>query len=209
MNEKSRVRQGLFPWRRLMDSIRLQTVRMVSSPDKKLLQRAQAGDSDAFGQVVDLCYEQIFRFAVKYTGHRQDAEDVAQLACIKLATAITSYRFEAAFSSWLYTLVLNCARDWYRQQQRDSRRDVWDGSQSEYGDVPVQGGEESVIYLRQVLAQVQSMGEEFFDTLVLVAGEGLSHKAVADLLGVKESTVSWRIHEIRKRLASARAQEEV
>jgi RNA polymerase sigma-70 factor (ECF subfamily) len=134
---------------------------------------------------------------MKYTAHRQDAEDIAQQACIKLATAIGTYRFKAAFSSWLYRLVLNCAHDWHRQQSRHVG-----------GELPEDGGEgaedhggESQIYLQQVLSRVDAMGEGLRDALVLVVGEGLSHAEAADLLGVKESTISWRLHEVRKRLA--------
>jgi RNA polymerase sigma-70 factor (ECF subfamily) len=175
----------------------------MMSPDKPTLQRAMDGDGAAFGEVVDICYDSIFRFAMKYTGVRQDAEDVAQLACIKLATAIRSYRFEAAFTTWLYVLVLNCARDWYRQQNRHRGDEV----RIEHLVSAVDSDGESQVYLRQVLAQVATMGEGFRDTLVLVAGEGMNHAEAAALLGVKESTVSWRLHEIRRRLAAAQVQE--
>lgn len=170
------------------------------SPDEETLKRAVNGDSAAFSKVVDLCYGSIFRFAMKYTGHRQDAEDIAQQACIKLGKSIRSFRFEAAFSSWLYPLVLNCARDWYRQQTRHQ-------SAADQEHVVEQGAStagESQIYLGQVLRQVEFMGEGFKDALVLVAGEGMSHLEAAELLGVKESTISWRLHEIRKKLASAK-----
>ena len=173
------------------------------SPDHQLIQRAQRGDSAAFAQVVDACYDSIFRFAMKYTGHRQDAEDVAQQACIKLAGSIASFRFESAFSSWLYTLVLNCARDWSRQQSRHT------STATKAVREPADGDDrgEAAVYLQQVLAAVAAMGDGYRDALVLVAGEGMSHGEAAAVLGVKESTVSWRLHEIRKKLASARLQE--
>ena len=174
------------------------------SPDRPTLEKARAGDAAAFAEVVDACYASIFRFAMKYTGQRQDAEDVAQQACIKLAQSIASYRFEAAFSSWLYALVLNCARDWHRQQARHRSDElVEDCAPAAPGD-----DGESGIYLRQVLREVDAMGSDYRDTLVLVAGEGLSHREAAELLGVKESTVSWRLHEIRKKLASAAMRED-
>ena len=173
------------------------------SPDAETLKRAVSGDGAAFAEVVDTCYDSIFRFAMKYTGLREDAEDIAQMACVKLAKSIRSYRFEAAFSTWLYTLVINCARDWYRQQNRHRGEDI-DGLNPP-GERDTRG--ESQVYLRQVLSRVGAMGEGFRDTLVLVAGEGLSHGEAAALLGVKESTVSWRLHEIRKKLTSAAAQE--
>ncbi len=173
------------------------------SPDRPTLERACSGDAGAFAAVVQASYDRIFRFALRYTGQRQDAEDVAQLACIKLAQAIATYRFEAAFSTWLYALVLNCARDWQRQQVRHRSDALTDDC------APLVAGAdaESAIYLRQVLDEVESMGADYRDTLVLVAGEGLSHREAAELLGVKESTVSWRLHEIRKKLAAAASRE--
>lgn len=166
-------------------------------PDDHTLRAAQRGDSAAFAQVVEDCYDTIFRFAMKYAGHRQDAEDIAQQACIKLATAIGSYRFEAAFSSWLYRLVLNCAHDWRRQQSRHFAGDL----PEDWGKGAEDRSGESQIYLQQVLSRVDAMGEGLRDALVLVVGEGLSHAEAAELLGVKESTISWRLHEVRKRLA--------
>lgn len=174
------------------------------SPDRPTLERACAGDATAFAAVVQASYDHIFRFAMRYTGQRQDAEDVAQLACIKLAQSIATYRFESAFSTWLYALVLNCARDWQRQQVRHRSDELIEDC-----DAALVGGDaESGIYLRQVLDEVAAMGEGYRDALVLVAGEGLSHREAAELLGVKESTVSWRLHEIRKKLASAAMRED-
>jgi RNA polymerase sigma-70 factor (ECF subfamily) len=170
--------------------------------DTELIKRAQKGEHAAFAQVVDGSYDTIFRFALKFTAHVQDAEDVAQLACIKLGQSIASYRFEAAFSSWLYTLVINCARDWRRQQARHFA----DQLPEEIEDESLDGGE-SLVRLRQVLALVNDMGAGFRETLVLVAGEGMSHSEAGQRLGVKEATISWRMHQIRARLAAVNGQE--
>lgn len=166
------------------------------SPDISTIKSAQQGDAAAFALVVDGAYDTLFRFALKFTGQRQDAEDIAQQACIKLATSIKSFRFDSAFTTWLYPLVLNCARDWRRQQNRHHSGDTQPEALS--GEVDERG--ENLVYLRQILNRVDTMGEGFRETLVLVAGEGLSHSEAATLLGIKESTVSWRLHEIRKRI---------
>lgn len=182
-------------------------------PDKEIIQRAQQGDRAAFSEVVDNCYDTLFRFAMKYTAQRADAEDITHQACIKLGQSIHTYRFEAKFSSWLYQLVLNCARDWHRKQQPELRRgmqrnklDIEEleqlGATINEDRIAENPKPENLIQLRQILEQVSSYGGEFLDTLVLVVGEGMSHAEAASLLDVKESTVSWRIHEIRKRLAN-------
>ena len=72
--------------------------------DLALIRRAQAGDQTAFGDLLELYYDTIFRFAWKWCRHRVNAEDIAQLACIKLANSLAQFRFQAAFTSWLYRL---------------------------------------------------------------------------------------------------------
>jgi len=168
-----------------------------------LVRAAQGGDRQAFEQLLDQCYQQIYRFALKWSGGVADAEDIAQLACIKLGRSIGQFRFESAFSTWLYRLVVSCARDWFRSQDRHRHEDIDDppGDGSPVAAAPAAGNAaESAIYLRQVLARVDAMGDGFRETLVLVFAEGLNHRQAAEVLGIRESTVSWRIHEIRKKL---------
>ena len=159
---------------------------------QEIIGRAQRGDRDAFSRLVEDHYALIFRFACRYCGDRQDAEDVTQQACVKLARTLVQFRFESAFSTWLYRLVINCARDWLKSQHR--RESV------ELDDMPVSGKHESTVLLQQVMVLVDTMGEGFRDSVVLVLGMGMTHAEAAAILEVKESTVSWRLHEIRKRL---------
>ncbi|CAA0095847.1 ECF RNA polymerase sigma-E factor [Halioglobus japonicus] len=159
---------------------------------QEIIGRAQRGDRDAFSRLVEDHYATIFRFACRYCGNRQDAEDVTQQACIKLARSLAQFRFESAFSTWLYRLVINCARDWLKSQcKRES---------DELDEIPVPGKQESTVLLHQVIALVDRMGEGFRESVALVLGMGMTHAEAAAILEVKESTVSWRLHEIRKRL---------
>ena len=54
--------------------------------DEALIRRAQGGDATSFAELLDLHYDTIYRFAWKWCGHAANAEDIAQLACMKLAT---------------------------------------------------------------------------------------------------------------------------
>ncbi len=164
----------------------------MTSDLEETIKRAQRGDREAFSRLVEDHYASMFRFAMKYCGNRQDAEDVTQQACIKLGRAIDQFRFESAFSSWLYRLVINCARDSYRSRREEPA--------DEHPEPASADRAEPAIMLQQVLGLVSQMGEGYRETLVLVNGEGLSHAEAAQVLEIKESTVSWRLHEIRKRL---------
>jgi RNA polymerase sigma-70 factor (ECF subfamily) len=163
-----------------------------------LVRRAQTGDREAFHGLVSDHYDLMFRFALKFSGHRQNAEDITQLACIKLGRSIQQFRFEAAFTTWLYRLVINCGHDWLKQQKKGPDQDT--NPTEEESSTPADG--ENLVLLEQLLDQIDLMGEGFRETVVLVMGEGMTHAEAAAVLGIKESTVSWRIHEMRKKLQS-------
>ena len=164
--------------------------------DQALIRKAQGGDATSFAELLDLYYDTIHRFAWKWCGHAANADDIAQLACLKLANSLVQYRFQAAFTSWLYRLVISCAQDWQRSQQRH-----------EHGELPEDepaegtGSAEESIYLMQLLAQLEKLGEGMRETALLVHAEGLSHAEAGAILGVSESTISWRVHTIRKHLS--------
>lgn len=162
----------------------------------RLINAAQRGDAAAFEQLLTGYYDQIFRFAFRWCGNRADAEDITQLACIKLAQSLGQFRFESAFSSWLYRLVINCAKDWHRSQQRHQHDDLERLENETRHDQRAETG----IYLQQILQWLDSLAEGFKETALLVHAEGLTHAEAATVLNIKESTVSWRLHEIRKQL---------
>ena len=168
--------------------------------EQELIRRAQAGDATAFGELLDLYYDTIFRFAWKWCRDRANAEDIAQLACIKLASSLAQYRFQAAFSSWLYRLVISCAQDWQRSQRRHEHDELAESVPTENDSQA-----EDQIYLLQLLAELEDLGEGMKETALLVHAEGLSHAEAGAILGVSESTISWRIHTIRRHMGKREA----
>jgi RNA polymerase sigma-70 factor (ECF subfamily) len=161
----------------------------------ELIRSAQRGNTASFGELVDLHYDMIHRFAWKWCGHRADAEDIAQQACIKLAQSLPQFRFQAAFSSWLYRLVVTSAQDWRRSQRRHVHAALPDDEPDDDS-----GRTEDAIQLSQLLEQLDHIGEGMRETALLVHAEGLSHAEAGAVLGVSESTISWRIHTMRKQL---------
>lgn len=179
----------------------------MTDATRPLIEAAQAGDRQAFARLVEAEYDVIYRFALKWCGVKEDAEDIAQQACIKLAQVIGQFRFESAFHTWLYRLVINCAKDWQKSQGRHRRERIDGEPAAQLLEQQVAAGStESLLFLSSVLAWIGQLGEGFKEAVLLVLGEGLSHKEAADVLQIKESTVSWRIHEVRKRIGQWRAE---
>ena len=168
---------------------------------KSLIRQAQGGDAASFAELLDLHYPTIYRIAWKWCGHRANAQDIAQQSCIKLAGSLAQFRFQAAFTSWLYQVVVSCARDWQRAQQRHEHDALPEIEPPAEATRP-----EDYIYLAQLLEQLDELGEGMKETALLVHGEGLSHAEAGGILGVSESTISWRVHAIRKHLTRRETQ---
>ncbi len=171
--------------------------------DYELIKRAAAGDADAFEALVNAYYEVMFKMAYKWCGNQRDAEDITQDACIKLARGIGSYNRKSKFTSWLYMVVINTAKDFYKSQNRHP-----EGSEMLETIVGDDDGADDKLYANQVLAAVHKLPEGEKESILLVMGQGLSHKEAAKIRCVKESTISWRIHEARKKLEELFKKEE-
>ncbi len=169
---------------------------MDDPEDEQLVAKARKGDAKAFEDLVNRHYGTMFKMAFKWCGNKNDAEDITQDACIKLARGLDSFKGNSAFTSWLYRLVINTGKDWYKTQNRHP------SNPDELELVPSESKSEEQLYARQVLAAVHQLPEGEKDALLLVMSEGLSHKEAAEVLGCKESTISWRIHEARKKLSA-------
>jgi RNA polymerase sigma-70 factor (ECF subfamily) len=174
---------------------------MDAENDAALIAGAQAGNRQALESLVARHYATMFRIAYRWCRNREDAEDVTQEACVALARGIFGFQGRAQFSTWLYQLVLNAARD----QRRRSRRQHQCDDPAATGDCPLSADPdpEQRLYLQRVLAEVEALPDQEREAMLLVHGEGLSHGEAGRIAGCAETTISWRIHNARKRLKRA------
>ncbi len=167
----------------------------VSLTTADLVSRAAGGDRAAFAALVEGHYDFVFRTAYKWCGNREDAEDVAQDVCIKLAIAVEGFDGRSAFTSWLYRIVINAVRDRQRQGMRRTRQADALGEVSPSAMAP---GQEGAVTESQLWEAVRRLPEKQRDAMLLVYAEERSHAEAADIMGVRESTVSWYVHEAKK-----------
>jgi RNA polymerase sigma-70 factor (ECF subfamily) len=165
--------------------------------DAELVRRAVAGDRRAFGLLVERHYDFIFRTACKWCGKVSDAEDVAQEVCVKLAGIIGSFDGRSAFTSWLYRVTLNAVRDMQRARSRRSRH------VDRYAEVAPDEylpDQEDSAAAKELWDAVRRLPDQQRDAVLLVYAEGMNHAEAGKILGCKEATVSWHVHEARKTL---------
>lgn len=172
--------------------------------DEDLALAAAGGDADAFEALLSRNYDRLFGLCFRLTGNRAEAEDLTQDICAALPSKLAGFRGEARVTTWLYRVALNAAVDRRRKASRYAR------AMEGWGDWEL--GRQSAIAEEQqdiawLHAAMRHLSDTLRDTLVLVL-EGLSHAEAADILGVPEGTVGWRVAEARKRLRELREKEE-
>jgi len=168
--------------------------------DGHLVAAAVAGDREAFEALLRRHYDRVHGLAWQLTGSRADADDVAQDVCCTLVEKIGSFRGEAKFSTWLTGITFNACRD-LRRRRRSlgglvERLTVLAG----LGQAPDGRDAYDAVWISSAIAKLKPA---LRDTAVLVAGQQLTHAEAAEVLGVAENTVAWRMHEVRRILAGA------
>ncbi len=176
----------------------------MQTPDEALASAAATGDRDAFAALLGRHYDRIFALAFRLTGSRAEAEDLTQDICLALPAKLGSWRGEARFTTWLYRVTVNAAHD--RRRRAATRSRAADG----WGDWEVNrraGIAEEAAAQDWLVATMARLSPELRDTVALTLGEELSQREAAEVLGLSEGTVAWRMSEVKKRLrALARAE---
>lgn len=167
----------------------------IEPSDLELVEGARKGDGAAFGRLVERHYDFVYRVAWRWSGRKADAEDIAQEVCARLGRAIRGYRGGGAFTTWLYAMTMNAARDVLRKSARDKAKAEALGLHA-----LVEGQAAPDDRAERLWEAVLRLPDKQRDAVLLVYGEGLSHAAAADAMACAEATVSWHIHEAKKRL---------
>jgi RNA polymerase sigma-70 factor (ECF subfamily) len=90
----------------------------MEETDLAAIGRVIAGDSDAFGLLVERHSRSVFRLAYRITSNESDAEEVVQEAFLRAFREIRRYESRASFSTWVGTIAANCALDVIRKRKR-------------------------------------------------------------------------------------------
>ena len=172
--------------------------------DELLLRRAQRGDPEAFGQLMEPLEQLVWRVCWHYTGDREASSDCGQDAMLRIWRGLGGYRGDCSFESWVYRIAANCCMDWLRRKKRD--RSVSMEPMKEQGFDPADpspGTEEQVVAkdergrLREAIARLP---EDQREALVLTQLERIPYEEAAAMLNVSEGTVKSRVNRAKARL---------
>lgn len=179
--------------------------------DEELVARSKTGDTESFNQLVRRWERPIFALAYRTLGREEDARDVTQETFLRAFRALSGFKGDAKFSSWLYRIALNLCRDWIRKERRTPLAAVPEGVEVEQ----LAAERREVASVEDLAARAELSGvvatamghlpAEQRTAIILKEYHGLTFQEIADLLNCPLSTVKTRVYQglglLRRHLA--------
>jgi len=174
--------------------------------DRLDMERLAAGHDAALNHLMERHSQRLFHYLLRLVFHEADAEDCAQEAFVRVYVHRAKFRAGSKFSTWLYAIATNLARDCRRRHARHPQVSLSEPeggggleTMADQGPLPgeqLQAGERAA----QVKAAVQALPEELRAPLVLFEYEHLPQAEIAAILGCTAKAVETRIYRARNML---------
>lgn len=177
--------------------------------ENEIIRSVLRGNVNDFEKLVTAYEKNVYNIALRMVGDPEDAADMTQETFIKAYRALSSFRGDSKFSSWLYRIASNVCLDFLRSRSRHpqvslSTVDEDDRATFELPDMR-QNPEEQLMKklgMEAVRRGLEQLPEQQRQILVLRELGGLSYAELAQTLGLEEGTVKSRIFRARKRLCA-------
>ena len=168
--------------------------------DLELARRSQAGDTEAFGELVTKYRTKIFTMVCCIVGNENDAWDIAQEGFLKAWRSIHRFEGRSSFYTWLYSITVNLTLDSLR---RKGRREEVELSDTIPSFLPGPGVDYECTEIReQVDAALARLSPEHRAVVLLKELEDLQYHEIAEVLNLSIGTVMSRLFYARKKLQS-------
>jgi RNA polymerase sigma-70 factor (ECF subfamily) len=183
--------------------------------DRILVDRFKNGDKAAFDEMVERYWGRIYSMVNQLLRNPQDAEEVTQDAFIRAHRGLVNFRGDSAFSTWLYQIATNLARNrywywWRRKRDKSVSIDAPMGSDNDTTLADMIPAEvetpDDITVTQEFVARIgtgmEKLGTKHREILILRNVKNLSYEEIADILGISIGTVKSRIARARESLRS-------
>lgn len=173
--------------------------------EQTIIKRVLAGETDAFGLLVEEYQDKVYNLALRMCGNRDDAFDLAQDAFFRAWKSLPAFQYDCSFSTWLFRLSSNVCIDWLRMKKRRptvSLTSVNDEDEEVQMDVPDTDNDPEALLLaaedrEQLTRAMNQLPAEYREILTMRAINDMSYSDIAAVLKVREGTVKSRLNRAR------------
>jgi RNA polymerase sigma-70 factor (ECF subfamily) len=168
---------------------------------RRLVKRCQAGDTAAFRDLYDESVAGVHRHLSLLIGPGPDIDDLVQLVFLNVFNSIKRFRGQSAFSTWLFRITVNVARQEIRLRGRRRRLGAAIHTASKVRPQVVDATPERRLSVNEEVFDVlDDLPPKKRETFVLYTYEGYSLEEIAGLLGSSVSTIGSRLQSARKEI---------
>lgn len=190
-------------------AVRMTLEGATGDSDALLVRRTRAGDTRAFGILVERYMRRAYYAALGLVGSSEDALDLSQEAFVRAFRARHTIDPDRPFYAWLYQIIRRLCFN-HTRDRRTRRRGIeaagdWlvEQATSRTAGMRPDRALEQAEAKRRVAAALESLSDRDREVLVLKEFEGLRYREIAEILGVPIGTVMSRLYSARRRLAAA------
>jgi RNA polymerase sigma-70 factor, ECF subfamily len=173
--------------------------------DVQLVARSLKQDHEAFGLLIDRHASVIVNLAYRMVGNRAEAEDLAQEAFLTAFKALSTFRADSKFSTWLYRIAANKCKDWLRAKRPGMGQQDVDIDEMLDIHVAEERTPERLLSQQQVAQELEQAIKRlpplYREAFVLKHLEGMSYEEMEDILGVNGDTLKMRVYKGRLQLS--------
>lgn len=177
----------------------------VEVDDVQLVARSLKQDHEAFGQLIDRHSSRIVNLAYRMVGNRAEAEDLAQEAFLTAFKALSTFRADSKFSTWLYRIATNKCKDWLRAKRPGMGQQDVDIDETLDIHITEEQTPERLLSQQQVAQQleqaIQRLPLLYREAFVLKHIEGMNYEEMEAILGVNSDTLKMRVYKGRLQLS--------
>jgi RNA polymerase sigma-70 factor (ECF subfamily) len=172
---------------------------MMGDADVPLLaQRAQAGNMEAFDVLVRRYEDSIFRYLMRSLGNREDALDYKQQVFMKVWLNLASLQNMAYFSTWLFSIARNLARDYWRAKKPSCL--YWEELVIDTVELSTRGPEERIADVELMHLALAELSPKLRTCLLLRVACGYLPCEIAGMVGINATSVGTYISLARRQL---------
>jgi RNA polymerase sigma-70 factor (ECF subfamily) len=171
-----------------------------SASDLTLVERARAGDAEAFERLIDSRLDRAYRTALAILRTEWDARDACQDAFVAAWRDLPRLRDAPRFDAWLDRIVVNQCRTLLRRRKARIREISLDESQQASGPLTGPSPVEAIADEDLVRRAFGRLSPDQRLVIALHHGEGRPVAEIASLIGVPAGTVMWRLYRARRSL---------
>lgn len=175
--------------------------------DEQLIAEFQKEKVEAFNEIVLRYKDKLINFLFRYTGSREEAEDLAQDTFLKLYKSKHLYKEIAKFSTWFYTIAINIAKTNLRKKKNYSSISISDFDPDGEKDFDLKADvlspEETAqagIENEFIQQAINSLDDKFKEVIILRDIQDMDYEEIAEIMQLPLGTVKSRINRGREKL---------